>query len=98
MFFPGLARWQADDTNAPFFTFSLPIKLTTLYPLPGFALADLIFYIPLLGVGLVTSNQVALSAALGVTVYWPIGKIFITYCYITFISNTNTLTLETKHH
>ncbi|KAK1737996.1 hypothetical protein QTG54_011290 [Skeletonema marinoi] len=38
----------------------------------GFALGDLIFYIPLLGFGLLTSNYVALSAALGITTYWPI--------------------------
>ncbi|MGX9352214.1 hypothetical protein ACS3QZ_13510 [Shimia sp. W99] len=45
----------------------------------GFAGADLIFYAPLLGLGLVghilgsSWAVVALGAALGVTVYWPIA-------------------------
>ena len=44
----------------------------------GFALGDLIVYIPLLVVGLVgfwigtTWGQVLLAAALGITVYWPV--------------------------
>eukprot|EP00563_Minutocellus_polymorphus_P020674 CAMPEP_0197732740 /NCGR_PEP_ID=MMETSP1434-20131217/41661_1 /TAXON_ID=265543 /ORGANISM="Minutocellus polymorphus, Strain CCMP3303" /LENGTH=90 /DNA_ID=CAMNT_0043320005 /DNA_START=66 /DNA_END=334 /DNA_ORIENTATION=+ len=44
----------------------------------GFALADLIFYIPLLGYALATyderkeTNKAYLAAALGITVYWPI--------------------------
>ena len=46
--------------------------------LQGFALGDLIIYIPLLGFGLLTSNHMALSAALGISLYWPIGKIFVT--------------------
>ena len=39
----------------------------------GFATADLVFYVPLLGYGLWTyeTNSTSLSAALGVTVYWP---------------------------
>ena len=45
----------------------------------GYAGADLIFYVPLLGVSLVghlwgtSSAPLLLSAALGVTVYWPIA-------------------------
>ncbi len=45
----------------------------------GYAGADLVFYTPLLGLGLIghyfeTSwSTVVLSAALGVTVYWPIA-------------------------
>ena len=45
----------------------------------GYAGADLVFYVPLLGLGLLghylgTSwSTVVLSAALGVTVYWPIA-------------------------
>ena len=45
----------------------------------GYAGADLVFYVPLLGLGLVghfleTSwSPLVLSAALGVTVYWPIA-------------------------
>ena len=44
----------------------------------GFALADLVFYVPALGVGLVAHwigtdwAPVVLGAALGITVYWPI--------------------------
>lgn len=38
----------------------------------GFATADLVFYVPLLGYGLWTWNYSSLAAALGVTVYWPI--------------------------
>ena len=40
----------------------------------GFALADLIFYVPLLGIGLWTYERhpLYLSAALGITIYWPI--------------------------
>ncbi len=43
----------------------------------GFALADLVFYTPLLGVGLLGHAfgadwvVVALAAAFGITVYWP---------------------------
>lgn len=51
--------------------------LTYLTSSLGFALGDLMFYIPILGFGLLTSNCVALSAALGVTVYWTIGKLFV---------------------
>ena len=44
----------------------------------GFALADLVFYIPLLGYSLAAynerkeTNKTYLAAALGITVYWPI--------------------------
>jgi len=44
----------------------------------GLAFADLVFYTPLLGAGLVGHWQgtgwgtIALSAALGITIYWPI--------------------------
>ncbi len=44
----------------------------------GFAFADLVFYIPLLAIGLIGHWQQArwhravLGAALGITVYWPI--------------------------
>jgi hypothetical protein len=44
----------------------------------GFALGDLLTYIPVLGVGLVGHlrgrpwGRIALAAALGITVYWPI--------------------------
>ena len=44
----------------------------------GFALADLMIYIPLLALGLIgcwthkKRGQVTLASALGVTVYWPI--------------------------
>jgi len=40
----------------------------------GFALADLVFYVPVLGFGLWTyeRNPLYLSAALGATIYWPI--------------------------
>ena len=44
----------------------------------GFAFADLVFYTPLLGIGLVAQALqaswavLALGAALGITVYWPI--------------------------
>lgn len=44
----------------------------------GFALADLVFYTPLLALGLAgrlaeaTWSGVVLGAALGITVYWPI--------------------------
>jgi hypothetical protein len=44
----------------------------------GFALADLVFYAPILGLGLVGQildtdwGTLALAAALGTTVYWPI--------------------------
>jgi hypothetical protein len=44
----------------------------------GFALADLLVYIPLLGLGLVGHRlrrpwwKVVLGAALGITVYWPV--------------------------
>ena len=44
----------------------------------GFAFADLVIYIPLLAAGLVGNflhrswSRVALGAALGITVYWPI--------------------------
>ena len=44
----------------------------------GFAFADMLFYIPLLGYALATcdeamqKNQSYLAAALGITVYWPI--------------------------
>ncbi|MCP4098688.1 MAG: hypothetical protein GY748_20870 [Planctomycetaceae bacterium] len=44
----------------------------------GFAFADLIFYTPLLGVGLVAHwigtnwAVAALAAALGTTIYWPV--------------------------
>ena len=45
----------------------------------GYAGADLIFYVPLLGLGLIghflgsSWADVVLGAALGVTVYWPIA-------------------------
>ncbi len=45
----------------------------------GYAGADLLFYVPLLGIGLAGQaaqaawSTVVLSAALGVTVYWPIA-------------------------
>ena len=45
----------------------------------GYALADLVFYVPLLGVGLVAHwagsdwAGPVLGAALGTTVYWPIA-------------------------
>lgn len=44
----------------------------------GFALADLVFYTPILGLGLVGHilgldwTPLVLGAALGITVYWPI--------------------------
>lgn len=44
----------------------------------GFAFSDLVIYIPLLGIGLIGQLlafpwwRVVLSAALGITVYWPI--------------------------
>lgn len=44
----------------------------------GFAFGDLVFYIPLLAIGLVGHliskpwGQVTLAAALGITAYWPI--------------------------
>jgi hypothetical protein len=44
----------------------------------GFAFGDLVIYIPLLGAGLIGHligkawGRVALAAALGITVYWPI--------------------------
>jgi hypothetical protein len=44
----------------------------------GFALGDLLTYIPLLGLGLLghlraaTWHRVVLAAALGITVYWPV--------------------------
>lgn len=44
----------------------------------GFALGDLVFYIPLLLLGLIGAwlgrrwGQVLMSAAFGITVYWPI--------------------------
>ena len=44
----------------------------------GFAVGDLLVYIPLLGLGLIGAligarwGQVALAAALGITVYWPL--------------------------
>ena len=71
-------------------SYSLGIKMGTQEPaeqitevgvafFKGYAGADLIFYAPLLGLGLLghylgTSwSLVVLSAALGVTVYWPIA-------------------------
>ena len=45
----------------------------------GYAGADLVFYVPLLGLALlahamaVSWNAVVLGAALGITVYWPIA-------------------------
>jgi hypothetical protein len=44
----------------------------------GFAFGDLVFYIPLLAIGLIGQwfrrawTDVALAAALGITVYWPV--------------------------
>jgi len=44
----------------------------------GFAFADIVIYIPLLGIGLVGYQlskpwgEITLAAALGITVYWPI--------------------------
>jgi hypothetical protein len=44
----------------------------------GFALADAVLYIPLLGAGLIglwknaAWGRVVMSAALGITIYWPI--------------------------
>jgi len=44
----------------------------------GFAFADLVFYIPILAIGLIGHwkdlawHRVALGAALGITIYWPI--------------------------
>ena len=44
----------------------------------GFAFSDLVIYIPLLGIGLIGQLlalpwwRVALSAGLGITIYWPI--------------------------
>lgn len=44
----------------------------------GFAVGDLLIYIPLLALGLVANlmnrhwNKVVLAAALGITVYWPL--------------------------
>lgn len=44
----------------------------------GFAVADLLFYTPLLGLGLIGHlsgsdwAELALSAALGISVYWPV--------------------------
>ncbi len=44
----------------------------------GFALGDLLTYIPILGVGLIGHwrgthwGRIALAAALGITVYWPV--------------------------
>jgi len=44
----------------------------------GFAFSDLVIYIPLLGIGLIGQLlafpwwRVVLSAALGITVYWPV--------------------------
>ena len=44
----------------------------------GFAFADLVFYIPLLGVALVGHwritrwHRIVMAAALGITIYWPI--------------------------
>ena len=44
----------------------------------GFAVGDLLIYIPLLALGLVTDllkkqwSNIALAAALGITVYWPV--------------------------
>ncbi len=44
----------------------------------GFALADLVFYIPLLAVGLLghirnsPRGRICLAASLGITIYWPI--------------------------
>lgn len=44
----------------------------------GFAFADLVVYIPLLAIGLIGRwfgrawTEVALAAALGITVYWPV--------------------------
>ncbi len=58
--------------------------------LPGFALGDLIIYIPLLGFGLLTSNHMALSAALGISVYWPIGKIFAKWLQLLIQHSTST--------
>ena len=37
----------------------------------GFAMADLIFYVPLLGIALWTEKNIYLAAAFGVTIYWP---------------------------
>lgn len=45
----------------------------------GYAGADLVFYVPLLGAGLLSHaygapwSSTALGAALGITVYWPIA-------------------------
>lgn len=45
----------------------------------GYAGADLVFYVPLLGLGLLAHamaaawSAVALGAALGITVYWPVA-------------------------
>ncbi|MGI9389938.1 MAG: hypothetical protein ACR2O1_07780 [Boseongicola sp.] len=45
----------------------------------GFAVGDLVVYVPLLSVGLIGQivqadwAQLVLGAALGITVYWPIG-------------------------
>lgn len=71
------------------FSYSLGVRMGTQDPAErvtevgvafwkGFAGADLIFYTPLLGIGLVGHyldapwTDLILGAALGVTVYWPI--------------------------
>lgn len=70
--------------------YSLGIKMGTQEPaeritdvgvafFKGFAGADLLFYTPLLGIGLIghflaaTWTDLVLGAALGITVYWPIA-------------------------
>lgn len=67
----------------------------------GFALGDLVVYIPLLALGLIgfwlnrSWGRIALAAALGITVYWPI------VCLAAVVSARNapgwTLTNETAY-
>lgn len=73
----------------PAFDYELGVRMGTQEPAAkitevgtafwyGFAFADLVFYIPLLGIGLLGHRQESrwwrpvLGAALGITAYWPI--------------------------
>lgn len=73
----------------PAFDYELGVRMGTQEPAAkitevgtafwyGFAFADLVFYIPLLGIGLLGHRQESrwwrpvLGAALGITIYWPI--------------------------
>ncbi|MGI9261769.1 MAG: hypothetical protein ACR2QR_07025 [Woeseiaceae bacterium] len=76
----------------PAFDYELGVRMGTQEPAEtitevgtafwyGFAFADLVFYIPILLVGLIGHrrnaawNGVVLGAALGITIYWPIAAL-----------------------